>query len=47
MASSGVFTIDEWEVTAKPDSNVTISLSTEAVDLSKADKANDSTPYKD
>ena len=41
MATNGVFNIDDWQVIAKPDSNVTISLWTAAIDLYDEAKAND------
>ena len=45
MAYKGNFTIDDWIVTAEPDSKITLSLSSNAIDPSKAIKAKDSVSY--
>ena len=46
-AQGGIFTLDDWQVTGKPESNVTIIVWTDAVDLNKAKKANDNAIYAD
>ena len=45
MASGGTFNIDDWSVIANPDSIITMSIITDAVDLIKAVKANDDVTY--
>ena len=39
--------LEDWIVTDKPDSNITIILETNAIDLDKAQKAKDNRSYID
>ena len=47
IASKGKFTVDDWQVAAQPETNVSISIVTDAVDPIKAARAKDEVEYID
>jgi len=47
FAHNGLFMLNDWQITAKPEENVTIILKTDAIELDKAEKAKDNKTYND